>query len=61
MAGSLPGDLASGQDIWPVLPEAIRAGVVAMVKAASRERQENERTQAADLQTPSALTIKSFF
>jgi len=34
MAGSLPGDLAIGQDIWPVMPEAIRAGIVAMVETA---------------------------
>jgi hypothetical protein len=31
----LPPDLAAIVDAWPALPEAIRAGIVAMVKAAS--------------------------
>jgi hypothetical protein len=29
-------DLAAVVDAWPDLPEAIRAGIVAMVKAASK-------------------------
>jgi hypothetical protein len=29
-------DLARIVDAWPTLPEAVRAGIVAMVKAASR-------------------------
>ena len=33
MTGLLPGDLAIGEDVWPAQPEAIRAGVLAMVKA----------------------------
>ena len=31
----LPHDLASVIDAWPLLPEAIRAGIVAMVRAAA--------------------------
>jgi len=34
VTGLLPGDLAIGEDVWPAQPEAIRAGVLAMVKAA---------------------------
>ena len=48
LAGSLPGDLAIGQDIWPVMPEATRAGILAMVKAANgdalRNRPPEERS-----------------
>jgi hypothetical protein len=32
---TFPPDLAAIVDAWPALPEAIRAGIVAMVKAAS--------------------------
>jgi hypothetical protein len=31
----IPPDLAAVVDAWPQLPEALRAGIVAMVKAAS--------------------------
>jgi hypothetical protein len=31
----LPEDLAAVVDAWPELPEAIKAGIAAMVKAAS--------------------------
>jgi hypothetical protein len=31
---SMPPDLAAVVDAWPRLPEAIRAGIMAMVKAA---------------------------
>ena len=31
-------DLAAVMAAWPVLPEAIKAGILAMVKAASPER-----------------------
>jgi len=34
VTGSLPGDLAIGEDVWPELPAAIKAGILAMVKAA---------------------------
>jgi hypothetical protein len=33
-----PPDLAAIVDAWPELPEAIRAGILAMEKAASAER-----------------------
>ena len=33
----LPPDLAAVADAWPDLPEPIRAGILAMVKAASKE------------------------
>jgi hypothetical protein len=32
---AIPADLAAIVDAWPKLPEAIRAGIVAMVKAVS--------------------------
>jgi hypothetical protein len=32
---SLPPDLAAVVTAWPALPEAIRAGILAMVKAAA--------------------------
>lgn len=32
----LPPDLAAIVDAWPALPEPIRAGIVAMVKASER-------------------------
>ena len=32
---ALPADLAAVVDAWPTLPEPIKAGVLAMVKAAS--------------------------
>jgi hypothetical protein len=35
LAGSLPGDLAIREDVWPELPRPIRAGILGMVKAAS--------------------------
>ena len=42
MSGRYPShvtdDLAAVVDAWPELPEAIRAGIVAMVKAASSKR-----------------------
>jgi hypothetical protein len=31
----MPADLAAVIDAWPELPEAVRAGIVAMVKAAT--------------------------
>ncbi len=34
-ASNLPPDLTAVIDAWPDLPEPIRAGIVAMVKAAS--------------------------
>jgi hypothetical protein len=35
---ALDPDLAAVVDAWPRLPEAVRAGIVAMVKAASGDR-----------------------
>jgi hypothetical protein len=31
----LPSDLAAVVDAWPTLPEALRAGILALVKAAT--------------------------
>jgi hypothetical protein len=33
---AFPIDLAAVMDAWPTLPEAIKAGILAMVKAAVR-------------------------
>ena len=35
ISASLPPDLAAVVEAWPDLPEALRLGIVAMVKAAS--------------------------
>jgi hypothetical protein len=32
--GEIPPDLVAVVDAWPTLPEAIRAGILTMVKAA---------------------------
>jgi len=41
-------ELAKVIDAWPMLPEAIRAGIVAMVKAACGEPGRSARTDHAD-------------
>jgi hypothetical protein len=43
-AAELPPELVEIVVVWPELPEAIRAAIVAMVKAAKR----NRRTQAQE-------------
>jgi hypothetical protein len=45
----LPPDLAAVVASWPTLPEAIKAGIMAMVKAATRLTQTSDCPEAARL------------
>jgi hypothetical protein len=40
-AQKTPSDLAAIIDAWPTLPEAIKAGILAMVRASGRDRGES--------------------
>ena len=39
LAGNLSPDLKAVVDAWPSLPDAIRAGIVAMIRAAKGEKE----------------------
>ncbi len=48
MAEGLPADLAGVMDAWPSLPEAVKAGILAIVRASVQGRVTSRAGQGSE-------------